>query len=340
VTPPGPSRLLELLERHFAPAGLEHALGTNLDVIRSGLWEAGLLGPLRDLLARPGKSVRGQLVEVAWRASGAPDAPPDLLPVVIEVLHAGSLVIDDIEDDAVERRGRPALHRLYGVPRALNAGNWLYFWAELLLEELGFDAARELEARRCLTRTVLGCHHGQAIDLTARVTELAQPEVMGLVSMVSRLKTGSLIALAMRLGALAAGAGSDRAEALVCFGSALGVGLQMLDDLGSITSETRWHKGREDLASARPTWPWAWLATELDGASFIRLREQARAVEASAVAPAELAAAMRHHLGDRGRDRIDAHLASTLAVLRPSVVDASLLSFVEKTVDRLRGGYG
>jgi geranylgeranyl pyrophosphate synthase len=336
----GPSRLVELLEHHFTPTGLQRALGIGVDAVPTELWEAGLLGPLRDFLGRPGKSVRAGLVEAAWRVSGAPNGPPDLLPAMIEILHAGSLVIDDIEDDAVERRGGPALHRLYGVPRALNAGNWLYFWSELLLQELGLDPARELEARRWLARTVFSCHHGQAIDLSARVTELGQSQIPGLVSVVTGLKTGSLIALAMRLGALAAQATPDRAEALACFGSGLGTGLQMLDDLGGITSEPRWHKGQEDLLSARPTWPWAWLAAELDGLSFSRLRDQARAVEASQLYPAELAAAMRFHLADRGRDRIDAHLASNLAVLRAGVPDASLLSLVEMTIDRLRGSYG
>jgi geranylgeranyl pyrophosphate synthase len=334
------SRLLDLLEDHFSLDGLERALGTSLDEVPPELWEAALLGPLRDLLARPGKSVRAALVEAAWRMSGAPGAPPDLLPLVIEVLHAGSLVIDDIEDDAVERRGGPALHRLYGVPRALNAGNWLYFWSELLLERLALGPARELEARRLLTSTFLRCHHGQALDLTARVTELEKAEIPGVVSAVTSLKTGSLIALAMRLGALVGEATPACAQALGSFGSGLGMGLQMLDDLGGITSQQRWHKGQEDLASARLTWPWAWLAAELDTASFARLRDQARAVAESQSPARELAATMRNYLAERGQDRIGAHLASILATLRESVPDASLCTLVEQTVERLRGSYG
>jgi geranylgeranyl pyrophosphate synthase len=144
----------------------------------------------------------------------------------------------------------------------------------------------------------------------------------------------------MRLGALAAEAEPDRTEALASFGSGLGAALQMLDDLGGIASEPRWHKGQEDLTSARPTWPWAWLAVELDGPSFTHLSDLGRAVEASELPPAELAAAMRYHLGNRGRDHIDAHLASTLAALRASVPDAPLLTLVELTIDRLRGSYG
>ncbi len=334
------SHLLKLLEDYFTPDGLQRALGRDLNAIPSELSEAGLLGPLRDFLARPGKSLRARLVEAAWRLSGARDDPPGLLAAIVEVLHAGSLVIDDIEDEAMERRGRAALHRLYGVPRALNAGNWLYFWSELLLEQLGLDPARELMARRLLTRTILSCHQGQAIDLTARVTELGQSVVPGLVAEVTSLKTGSLVALAMRLGALAARAAPDCAQALECVGADLGTGLQMSDDLGSIASEPRWKKGREDLLGARATWPWAWLAAELDGASFNSLRDRARAVLATQTCPGDLAAAMRHQLGDLGRKRIDTHLSSILSNLRAKVSDASLLDDFEMTVDLLRRSYG
>ncbi|MBN1606009.1 MAG: polyprenyl synthetase family protein [Polyangiaceae bacterium] len=337
---PGSSRLLELLEHHFALESLERSLGVGAEAIPTEVWEAGLLGPLRDFLGRPGKSLRAGLVQAAWRASGAPGAAPEMLAVMIEVLHAGSLVIDDIEDDAVERRGRPALHRLYGIPRALNAGNWLYFWSELLLGSIRLDPARELEARRWLARTIFNCHHGQAIDLSARATELGQSQIPELVSVVTKLKTGSLIALAMRLGALAAEAKPEDTEALASFGSSLGTALQMLDDLGGIASEPRWHKGQEDLVGARPTWPWAWLAAQLDSYSFARLRELARAVEASQLPATELASAMRSQLGDSATARVDAHLAATLDVLRSSVPDASRLTLVQMTIDRLRGSYG
>jgi geranylgeranyl pyrophosphate synthase len=334
------SRLLELLEDHFTPVGLQRALGTRLDAIPSELWETGLLGPLRDFLARPGKSVRARIVEAAWRVSGAPGSPPDLLPATIEVLHAGSLVIDDIEDEAVERRGRPALHLLYGVPKALNAGNWLYFWSELLLEQLGLDPTRELMARRWLTRTILSCHHGQALDIAARVTDIRQSQVPGVVSVVTTLKTGSLMALAMQLGALAARATPEGARALASIGAQLGAGLQMSDDLGSIVNDQRWDKGREDLSAARPTWPWAWLAAELDDLSFTCLRDQARAVLAAEMSACELAAAMRHHLGSKGRVHIDAHLASVLCSLRANVSDALLLDDFQMTLELLRAGYG
>ena len=106
--------------------------GENQGVAAIG--ERALRGPLREFLSRPGKAFRGRLVEASWHvARGRFEPVPEILPIVVEALHAGSLIVDDIEDDATERRGGPALHRMVGTPVALNAGNWLYIWPQHLL---------------------------------------------------------------------------------------------------------------------------------------------------------------------------------------------------------------
>src|SRR5512142_2931568 len=69
--------------------------------------------------------------------------PAELIGIV-EGLHLGSLIIDDIEDESSTRRGGPTLHRQIGVPNALNAGNWLYFWPALLVPRLKLGPDREL----------------------------------------------------------------------------------------------------------------------------------------------------------------------------------------------------
>jgi geranylgeranyl pyrophosphate synthase len=130
---------------------------------------------------------------------------PERLPLLVEILHAGSLIVDDIQDGSAYRRGKPALHVLVGVPLALNAGNWLYFLPHRLLQDLRLDSHVELELRRALDRGVLRCHYGQALDLGVRLGSLSQREVRGVVSLCTRLKTGSLLELAAEVGAIAAG---------------------------------------------------------------------------------------------------------------------------------------
>ncbi|MDH3423758.1 MAG: polyprenyl synthetase family protein, partial [Gemmatimonadota bacterium] len=180
------------------------------------------------------------LLRRAWELSGGKaDGPPELLLVLIELLHAGSLIIDDIEDDSQIRRGRPALHRLHGLPLALNTGNWLYFLALAVLARSGQSPDVRLALYEDVSMALMRCHQGQALDLSVRVTDLRRAEVSELVATSTRLKTGSLMELAATLGARSAEAPADQVVTMSAFGAELGVALQMLDDWSGIRLEAR-----------------------------------------------------------------------------------------------------
>lgn len=332
--------LLRLLEEHFDAGALPAFLGLEQAPPPPSLWEDALLGPLRDLLGRPSKELRGRLVSAAWSLAGGRGAPPQELPLLVELLHAGSLVVDDIEDGSVTRRGGPALHRRYGLPVALNAGNWLYFWPQALLARLGLPEPVELELHRLVARTLLRCHHGQALDLSVRVGALAQREVPAVVTAVTGLKTGSLFELSASLGAMAAGASPPRVRALAHFGQRLGVGLQMLDDLGSLESAHRRHKGLEDVCLGRPTWPWAWLAERMERMRYARLRAKAREAEQEPVAAEELLDALRVSLARVGRSRVRAHLRLGLSELRQATGPSPVHRLLKDEVARMERSYG
>ena len=108
----GESPLLALLRAQFRDTSLAHCLDLNGEQVAERLWTGSLSGPLLELLGRPGKAFRSRLVEVAYalgreQTPGCGPMPPEL-PLLVEVLHAGSLIVDDIEDDSAERRPRPA----------------------------------------------------------------------------------------------------------------------------------------------------------------------------------------------------------------------------------------
>lgn len=310
------------------------------------LWERALLGPAREFLRRPGKQFRARLVETCWLlAGGRPEAMPHELPLVIELLHAGSLIVDDIEDQSATRRGAPALHRIYGTPVALNTGNWMYFWSMALLERVELPDERRVAAHLRAGRTMLRCHEGQALDLALKITELDQHDVPRVVRAATQLKTGALMELAAVLGAIAAGADEARVESLASFGRELGMGLQMLDDLGGLTSASRRHKGREDLRLARPTWPWAWAATATSAAAFADLQAQARAVVAAGTGPGDapadgLADTLTRLVGATGKDRVCSSLALSLAVLQDALGPSAALDELEQEIQRLEESYG
>lgn len=334
-----PAPLLELLSEQFREPALERVLGVD-DHLPWAVWDQALYGPLADFLGRQGKEFRARLVHAAWELAGRSDIPPLELPMIVEAIHAGSLIVDDIEDGSTYRRGEPALHCTWGVPRALNAGSWLYFWPDALLELMDLSPRVELELRRLIGRTLLRAHQGQALDLSTRVQDLAQRDVPSVVRVTTQLKTGALMELAAAVGAVAADGKPEAVAAVSRFGRELGVALQMLDDLGGIVSEARCHKGHEDLLLGRPTWPWAWAATALEPMRYGELVVLEREVARRDTHPEELAERLRDLVGARGKRAVRLHLAKTHADLMSVVGSSGVLSDLKQEMEKLEKSYG
>lgn len=263
--------------------------------------EPVLIQPAAEFLRRPGKRIRQNMVEIGYRCLLQSDIAPRsirtdaalerahlntlaleqdnsaafLLPLgeFIERLHAGSLIVDDIQDHAQMRRGRTALHRQVGVSAAINVGNWLYFSA---LEQLGLcpvpPPQRALMFQQSI-RVIRQCHEGQALDLALRIDQLPPAEVPDLVAKITAWKTGGLIELATWLGAVAAGGAADCCDRLAVFGRQVGIALQMQNDRRELLAAATGQSPSDDLSHRRVTWPWAWLAQSVPATIYQRLLE-------------------------------------------------------------------
>lgn len=255
------------------------------------LVEKTLLQPLEDLFSRPSKKIRGQIVEIGYLLSGKKALQEELTEaekelcrhcsLALEALHAGSLVVDDIQDGSKVRRGKPTLHLTYGIPIALNAGNWLYFWPMEKIKSLGLPPERELRVYQLFHDTLLRAHCGQAIDVGVPIHTLPQERIYSVCMASLELKSGALMALAMMLGAIVAGADQSRIDAIEKFGNRFGIALQMFDDLGNLLAKPdpnqQESKRHEDLMLRRPSWIWAVAASHLkpeDFKAFMRAVDQ------------------------------------------------------------------
>jgi geranylgeranyl pyrophosphate synthase len=161
------------------------------------------------------------------------------------------------------------------------------------------------------------------------------------------LKTGALMELAARLGSMAAGASATRVHALARFGRRVGLGLQMLDDFGNLNAtptDSVDAKALEDLRHARPTWPWALAARDLDEPTFAHLQASARALakgtDADGTRARGLAAELRMAVGLKGRRETAAYLQASLQDLRAEVGERDELVLLTKEIQRLEAAYG
>jgi geranylgeranyl pyrophosphate synthase len=331
---------LELLDGYFEPRALRARLGWPGSSVPLGTWQRALQSPLSEFLGRPSKELRARLVQHAYAVAGGRGECSALLGSIVEIVHAASLIVDDIEDQSQSRRGRPTLHRLHGLALALNSANWLYFWAFELIQSAGFAPSIELELLRRVNSALLLGHHGQALDIAVSVADLDAHEVEPVVNAATRLKTGALFGLAGSLGAIAAGANAEVVAALHDFGVALGVGLQMLDDYSGLTNRERQHKGDEDLVLGRPTWAWAWAAGAVSKPEYEALRHSLRKVVEKEQHPEWLAHRIRSIIAGIGRARTHEVLAESFGSLRARVGESEQLELLAKDVEHLERVYG
>ena len=198
---------------------------------------------IRYSLTGGGKRLRGILLIEAYRAAGCDGDPADLAAAV-EVVHAYSLVHDDLPcmDDDDVRRGRPTVHRAYGVRAATVTGIAMVPLAAIA----AFDAARRLGASPAQAGLVVstlmraggggGMIGGQLLDLDAEGG--GTPLSLDALERIHSAKTGALIAVSLRLGGMAADASDDALDALEEFGRHVGHAFQIADDVLDVTATT------------------------------------------------------------------------------------------------------
>ena len=242
-------------EREAIDAALQAACARYLGNLTGPVYDS-----IRYSLMGEGKRLRARLLLEAYRAAGGEQDASELAAAV-EVVHAYSLVHDDLPcmDDDDMRRGRPTVHRVYGVRAATAAGLAMV----PLAARCAFNAGKSLGVdRETCARFVAelmcaagagGMIGGQLLDLEGEGTALSLEQL----ERIHRAKTGQLIRASVRLGGIAAGASEDRVEALDRYGECIGLAFQIADDLLDVTatSDQIGKTAGRDQALQKSTYP-------------------------------------------------------------------------------------
>ncbi len=217
-----------------------------------------------------GKRLRPALLLLSSKLCEFDGEPAIQLGVVVELIHAATLVHDDIIDNARLRRGRPSVNAKWGNQITVLMGDWLYMTS--------FSLALQLRDFRVLDLL---------IDITRRMVEgeLIQLEHIGRtdVSVEEQLdiclrKTAHLFSGCARLGGLLGNADSEQEEKLGVYGRTLGMAFQLADDLLDYTSNVG-VLGKpvlKDLEEGRATLPITYLMERADRTDRNFIREMVR----------------------------------------------------------------
>ncbi|MFZ3204595.1 MAG: (2E,6E)-farnesyl diphosphate synthase [Pseudomonas sp.] len=227
-----------------------------------------------------GKRVRPLLVYAACEALGGEPEQADGAACAVELIHAYSLVHDDLPamDDDDLRRGQPTTHKAFDEAVAILAGDGLQSLAFEVLADARrnpHDAELRLAMIASLARAAgpAGMVGGQAIDLGSVGQKLDQAAL----ELMHRHKTGALIEASVRLGALASARADERTlKALHSYARAIGLAFQVQDDILDVESDTA-TLGKtqgKDQANHKPTYP-ALLGLDAAKAYALELRDQA-----------------------------------------------------------------
>jgi geranylgeranyl pyrophosphate synthase len=242
--------------REATDAALERALGEILPAVPEALGEA-----VRYAVLGSGKRFRPALLFASYEAAGGKKAAIADLAAAVEIVHAYSLVHDDLPcmDNDDLRRGRPTVHRAFDVVRATVAGFAMVPVAAAAtvrgskLLALTDAAAREVQLLLFRAAGAGGMIGGQVLDLVAP----GQTPSREAMTAIDERKTGALIAASVEIGAVAAGAPRRARAAYRAYGEDVGLAFQVADDVLDVTatSEELGKTPGKDAKLGKPTFP-------------------------------------------------------------------------------------
>ncbi len=218
---------------------------------------AGLGEAMRYAVLGGGKRLRPLLVMAACEAVRGDAGAADRAAVAVELIHAYSLVHDDMPcmDNDVLRRGKPTVHVAFGEAQAMLAGDAMQALAfDVLTPDDGVDPVLQAQLVRLLARAAghAGMAGGQAIDLAAIGKVLSETELRDM----HERKTGLLLRASVQMGAACGRPDAVTAEAFCRYGSAIGLAFQVVDDILDVTQDsmTLGKTAGKDEEAGKPTY--------------------------------------------------------------------------------------
>lgn len=231
-----------------------------------------MVDPVRDITDRGGKSWRSYAALACCDVVGGDSREYVQWLAMPELMHVGSLIVDDVQDKSLVRRGGPTAHLIYGEALAINAGTACYFLGQKLLVSDKMSSADKLRIYDLYFESLRAGHAGQALDLDGldRIMPVAVAngqgdELVRRVLAVHRLKTATPAASLARMGAVAGHGTEAQIEGVGRFFESVGLAFQIIDDVLNLRGFRGNLKARgEDIAHGKVTLPIAKAMALLD----------------------------------------------------------------------------
>lgn len=202
--------------------------------------DKGISEPVWDFLSRGGKRWRPAMFLLILKALGGDMEKARDYAAIPELVHNGTIIVDDIEDGAETRRGEASLHLKFGIDTAINAGNALYFVPLAIIcdNKANYSEDLVLKLYNVYSKEMINVHMGQALDIAWHrgerdPTDISEDEYLQMCA----YKTGTLARMSAKMAAVLSGAKDEDVETLGRFAESIGIAFQIQDDILDITTK-------------------------------------------------------------------------------------------------------
>eukprot|EP01006_Ploeotia_vitrea_P038190 TRINITY_DN66218_c6_g1_i1.p2 TRINITY_DN66218_c6_g1~~TRINITY_DN66218_c6_g1_i1.p2 ORF type:complete len:909 (+),score=551.41 TRINITY_DN66218_c6_g1_i1:92-2728(+) len=222
-----------------------------------------MIKPIRTITDRGGKSWRSYALLLCVDAVGGSSFEYQHWLAMPEIMHVGSLIVDDIQDESETRRGGPTAHKLFGDAIAINAGTAAYFLAMQVLEHKGRPMTQDVRLKMYDTYflTLRAGHAGQAFDINGLNHHMPEAVASGDASHLirsvvctHRLKSAVPAGALARMGCIVGGGSDVQIEKVSRYFESVGIAFQIMDDVLNLRGLPGKTKG-EDLMMGKVTFP-------------------------------------------------------------------------------------
>ena len=288
--------------------------------------------PIREITDRGGKSWRSYAIVACCDVVGGHSQPAIDWLALPELMHVGSLIVDDVQDRSDVRRGGPAAHILHGDAIAINSGTAAYFIGQICIYLMDMEFENKVKVYNWYFESMRASHSGQAMDLMGlgymMPEALRSDSTARLLSKrviaTHRLKSAAPASYLARIGALIGSATPEQSEALANYYEKLGIAFQIIDDTLNIKGFKDDLKTKaEDITAGKITYPIAVALGKLNKKDRARLWEIVSAKTSDLTLIAEAVALLdKHHVIQQCEKEAGAMLEKAWKRLDPLLKDS------------------
>ena len=241
-----------------------------------------LIRPIREITDRGGKSWRSYAVIACCDVVGGNSQDAIDWLALPEMMHVGSLMVDDVQDGSLVRRGGPAAHVVHGQATAINSGTAAYFIGQICIYDLDMHFEEKVKVYNLYFEAMRASHSGQAMDINGldymmpaalkddKVAKLLSKRVIA----THRLKSAAPASYLAQIGALVGSASQEQITGLGDYYEKLGIAFQIIDDTLNLKGfKDNLKTKAEDITAGKITYPIAVAMAYLDKKDRKRLWE-------------------------------------------------------------------